>query len=84
MKADATVRPTGEIRLVQAATEGRIKSIKVKENQVVKKGNAIALLDNCQLQSKKRQILGNIRQNQLQRAQIDAQLKQSAKNSNDS
>ncbi|MHC5818797.1 MAG: HlyD family secretion protein, partial [Nostoc sp.] len=37
VKADATVRPTGEIRLVQAAAEGTIISIKVKENQVVKK-----------------------------------------------
>ncbi|MEH2251713.1 biotin/lipoyl-binding protein [Nostoc sp.] len=37
MKADATICPTGEIRLVQAATEGRITSIKVKENQVVKR-----------------------------------------------
>ncbi|MHC5833416.1 MAG: HlyD family secretion protein, partial [Nostoc sp.] len=63
------------IRLVQAAAEGTIISIKVKENQVVKKGDTIALIDNSQLQSKKSQILGNIQQNQLQRAQIDAQLK---------
>ncbi|MHC5825242.1 MAG: HlyD family secretion protein, partial [Nostoc sp.] len=75
VKADATVRPTGEIRLVQAAAEGTIISIKVKENQVVKKGDTIALIDNSQLQSKKSQILGNIQQNELQRAQIDAQLK---------
>jgi HlyD family type I secretion membrane fusion protein len=75
VKADATVRPTGEIRLVQAATEGTVTSIKVKENQVVKKGDEIALLDNSQLQSKKSQIIGNIRQNHLQRAQISAQLK---------
>ncbi|WP_442947809.1 biotin/lipoyl-binding protein [Nostoc sp.] len=30
-----------------------VTSIKVKENQVVKKGDAIALIDNSQLQSKK-------------------------------
>ncbi|MEH2423770.1 MAG: HlyD family efflux transporter periplasmic adaptor subunit [Nostoc sp.] len=75
VKADATVRPTGEIRLVQAAAEGTVINIKVKENQIVKKGDTIALIDNSQLQSKKNQILGNIQQNQLQRAQIDAQLK---------
>ncbi|MEH2241332.1 HlyD family secretion protein [Nostoc sp.] len=75
VKADATVRPTGEIRLVQAAAEGTVINIKVKENQVVKKGDTIALIDNSQLQSKKSQILGNIQQNQLQLAQIDAQLK---------
>ncbi|MCL6751241.1 HlyD family efflux transporter periplasmic adaptor subunit [Nostoc sp. CCCryo 231-06] len=75
VKADATVRPTGEIRLVQAAAEGTVTSIKVKENQVVKKGDTIALIDNSQLQTKKSQILGTIEQNQLQRSQIDAQLK---------
>ncbi|MEH1839952.1 MAG: HlyD family efflux transporter periplasmic adaptor subunit [Nostoc sp.] len=75
VKADATVRPTGEIRLVQAASEGTVTSIKVKENQVVKKGDTIALIDNSQLQTKKSQLLGTIEQNQLQRAQIDAQLK---------
>ncbi|MCC5615858.1 HlyD family efflux transporter periplasmic adaptor subunit [Nostoc sp. CHAB 5836] len=75
VKADATVRPTGEIRLVQAAAEGTVESIKVKENQVVKKGDTIALIDNSLLQSKKTQILGNIQQNQLQRSQIDGQLR---------
>jgi HlyD family type I secretion membrane fusion protein len=75
VKADATVRPTGEIRLVQAAADGSVVSIKVKENQVVKKGDTIALIDNSLLESKKTQILGNIQQNQLQRAQIDGQLR---------
>ncbi|MBD2451038.1 HlyD family efflux transporter periplasmic adaptor subunit [Nostoc sp. FACHB-152] len=73
--ANATVRPTGEIRLVQAAAEGTVTSIKVKENQVVKKGDEIALIEKSELQSKKSQIIGNIRQNQLQRSQINAQLK---------
>ncbi|MEA5626514.1 HlyD family secretion protein [Nostoc sp. UHCC 0251] len=75
VKANATVRPTGEIRLVQAAAEGTVINIKVKENQVVKKGDTIALIDNSALQSRKDEILGNIEQNQLQRAQFNAQLK---------
>ncbi|WP_375477485.1 HlyD family efflux transporter periplasmic adaptor subunit [uncultured Nostoc sp.] len=75
VKADGTVRPTGEIRLVQAAAEGTVRSIRVKENQVVKRGDEIALLYDTQLQSKKSQIAGNIRQNHLQRTQIDAQLR---------
>ncbi len=37
----ATVRPLGDLRIVQAATEGTVKSIKVKENQVVKQGEAM-------------------------------------------
>lgn len=60
---------------MQAASEGTVTSIKVKENQVVKKGDTIAFIDNSQLQTKKSQLLGTIEQNQLQRAQIDAQLK---------
>ncbi len=75
VKAAATVRPSGEIRIVQAATEGIVKSIKVQENQVVQQGDAIALIDNSQLQTKKSQLIGNIQQNQLQIAQISAQLK---------
>lgn len=74
VKSPATVRPTGEIRLVQAATEGTIQSIVVKENQIVKKGDVIAYINDSQLQTKKSQLQGNIQQNQLQIAQINAQI----------
>jgi len=74
VKAPATVRPTGELRIVQAATEGSVKSILVKENQVVKQGDEIAYIDNSRLQTQKRQLQGNIQQNQLQLAQIAAQI----------
>ncbi|MBD1898371.1 HlyD family efflux transporter periplasmic adaptor subunit [Trichocoleus sp. DQ-A3] len=74
VKAAAVVRPIGELRIVQAATEGTIKSISVKENQVVKQGDAIAILDNSQLQTKKSQLQGNIQNNQLQLSQIAAQI----------
>jgi HlyD family type I secretion membrane fusion protein len=74
VKAPATVRPTGELRIVQAAAEGPIKTIKVKENQVVREGDAIATIDDSQLQTKKSQLQGNIQQNQLQLTQIAAQL----------
>jgi HlyD family secretion protein len=46
----------------------------VKENQVVKKGDAIATIDNSRLQTQKRQLEGNIQQSQLQLAQIAAQI----------
>ena len=39
VKAQATVRPTGELRIVQAATSGLVTRIWVKENQLVKIGN---------------------------------------------
>lgn len=74
VKAAAVVRPTGDLRIVQASTEGTIKSISVKENQVVKQGDAIAILDNSQLQTKKSQLQGNIQNNQLQLSQIAAQI----------
>lgn len=75
VKAAANVRPSGEVRLVQSATEGSIKSILVKENQVVKQGDVIATIDDSQLQIKKSQLAGNIQQHQLQLAQLDAQIR---------
>lgn len=75
VKAAATVRPSGEIRIVQAALEGTIKTISVKENQVVKQGDAIATIDDSQLQTKKSQLQGNIQQSQLQLGQIAAQIR---------
>jgi multidrug efflux pump subunit AcrA (membrane-fusion protein) len=74
VRADATVRPSGEIRLVQATTEGTIKSIPVKENSPVKQGDAIASVDDSSLQTKKSQLQGNIQQNKLQINQINAQI----------
>lgn len=74
VKAAATVRPLGELRIVQAATEGTVKSISVKENQVVSKADVIAYVDNSQLQTKKSQLQGNLQQSRLQLTQIAAQI----------
>lgn len=75
VKAPAAVRPTGEILLVQAGTAGAVKRILVKENQVVKLGQVIATLDDSQLQTKKRQLEGDIQNGQRQLTQIAAQIK---------
>ncbi|UKO97201.1 HlyD family secretion protein [Nostoc sp. UHCC 0870] len=75
VKATAAVRPTGEIRLVQPKVEGTVKSILVKENQLVQRGDAIAHLEDEQLQIKRSQLQGNIQQGKLQLIQMDAQLK---------
>jgi HlyD family secretion protein len=75
VKANATVRPAGELRLVQPEIEGTIKSIHVKDNQLVKQGDIIAVLDSEQLQIKKSQLQGNIQQTNLQLVQIEAQIK---------
>ncbi|MDF5733422.1 MAG: biotin/lipoyl-binding protein, partial [Rhizonema sp. PD38] len=74
VKAQALVRPAGELRIVQAATEGQVMHISVKENQVVKKGTEIATIDDSRLQTKKSQLQSNIEQSHLQIVQINAQI----------
>ncbi len=74
VKAQASVRPAGELRIVQAATEGPVRNISVEGNQVVKKGDVIATLDDSRLQTKKSQLQSNIGQAQLQLGQINAQI----------
>jgi HlyD family type I secretion membrane fusion protein len=73
VKAPATMRPSGEIRVVQAEVEGVVNRIVVQENQAVKQGDAIAYLDDSQSQTQQRQLEGNIQQGQMQLAQIAAQ-----------
>ena len=74
VKGQAVVRPAGELRLVQAATEGQVMRVFVAENQVVKKGDVIATIDNSKLQTKKSQLQSNIGQSRLQLVQINAQI----------
>ncbi|MBD2449675.1 HlyD family efflux transporter periplasmic adaptor subunit [Nostoc sp. FACHB-152] len=74
VKGQAVVRPTGELRIVQAATEGQVMQIYVKENQEVKKGDTVATIDDSRLQTKKSQLQTNIQQAKLQLVQINAQI----------
>jgi HlyD family secretion protein len=74
VKAAATVRPTGEVRVVQSQVEGTVKSIFVKENQLVKSGDKIAQIDNEELLIERSQVKDNIQQSHLQIIQIDAQI----------
>lgn len=74
VKAPATLRPAGELRIVQAATEGIVKSLQVKENQTIQQGEVIAYLDDSRLKTKKSQLTNNIQQAKQQLAQIDAQV----------
>ncbi len=73
VKAAAIIRPIGETRVVQSKIEGTVKNILVKENQIVKLGEVIAILDTEQLLIKKSQLEENIKQNRLQIVQIYAQ-----------
>lgn len=75
VKVYAIVRPTGEVRVVQSEMEGTIKSIFVKENQVVKTGDVIAHIETDKLLIKKSELQGNIQQGNLQIMQINAQIR---------
>ncbi|MEH2371612.1 HlyD family secretion protein [Nostoc sp.] len=74
VQAQASLRPAGELRLVQAATEGPVMRIFVKENQIVKTGDAIASIDDSRLKTKKSQLESSIGQTKLQLVQINAQI----------
>ncbi|MEA5466242.1 HlyD family secretion protein [Leptothoe sp. PORK10 BA2] len=75
VKAPAMIRPEGDLRLVEATAAGRISQIVVRENDQVKAGDAIAYLDDTQLQTKLVQLETSATQNQQQLAQIDNQLR---------
>jgi HlyD family secretion protein len=75
VKVAATVRPAGDLRLVQAAVEGTVTKILVSENQKVKQGDAIAQIDDSRLQTQKSQLQSSIQQSELQIQQINAQIK---------
>jgi HlyD family secretion protein len=74
VKAAATVRPVGDVRLVQPEMEGTVESVLVTENQLVQRGDAIARLNTAQLQIKQSLLQSNIQQGKLQLMQIDAQI----------
>jgi multidrug efflux pump subunit AcrA (membrane-fusion protein) len=74
VKGQAVVRPAGELRIVQAATEGQVMQIYVKENQTLQKGDTIATIDDSRLQTKKNQLQTNIQQATLQLVQTVAQI----------
>ncbi|MBI4781657.1 MAG: HlyD family efflux transporter periplasmic adaptor subunit [Oscillatoriophycideae cyanobacterium NC_groundwater_1537_Pr4_S-0.65um_50_18] len=74
VKAPAVIRPAGELRLVQAATAGTVVQVRVTPNQIVKRGDVIAQIDDSQLQTKRSQLQNGIRQAQLQILQMQAQI----------
>ncbi len=75
VKSPGVVRPTGDLRVVQAAAPGTIERILVKENQPVKKGDVLATINASRLQTQFSQLQGNIQQNKQQLTQMAAQMK---------
>jgi multidrug efflux pump subunit AcrA (membrane-fusion protein) len=74
VKAEASVRPSGDLRIVQATAEGVVESILVKEHQVIKKGETIAIIDSSKLQTEQRQLRSKRQQTEAERVQVQAQI----------
>lgn len=78
VQAPASIRPVGELRLVQSAIEGSVMSISVRENQTVNKGDPIATIRDLRLESKlqtkRSQLIGEIQKAKYQIVAIDAQI----------
>lgn len=74
VRAEASVRPRGELQLVQAAAEGSVIRIFVQENQGIRKGDIIAKLDNSRLQIQKSQLQIQIQQTNSELEQIQSQI----------
>lgn len=74
VKAAATVRPVGEVRVIEATTPGVVTQILVQENQTVAAGVAIATLDNSESRTQIAQIQEQILQSEQEMAHVQAQL----------
>lgn len=74
IKVQALIRPEGELRLVQAATEGQVISIAVKNNQTVKRGDIIATINDSRLQTQKSLLQDSVQKSRLQLVQMNAQI----------
>ena len=70
VKAPAQIRPEGEIRVVEAAREGKITTITVKPNQKVEQGDIIAYLDDFDLKQDRQQLRNNLQATQAQIEQL--------------
>lgn len=75
VKAAAVVRPNGEVKLVQAPTEGTVIGIDVKENQTVTQGQPLVTLDASRFSTRQSQLQGSVEQNLQQLQQVSEQLK---------
>jgi multidrug efflux pump subunit AcrA (membrane-fusion protein) len=74
VKVPASIRPQGELRLIQPAITGTVQKIEVTENQLVTQGQTIAYVDDSRLRNQKSQLENSIQQSLLQLNPIDAQL----------
>ena len=74
VRARAIVRPAEELDLVQAAVDGQVSQILVKEGQAVKRGQAIATIDLARFKTQQNQLKKGIEQQKLQLGQLNSQI----------
>ena len=74
IKADARIRPNGELRIVQSPAIGKVKNISVIEYQVIHQGDVIVVLDDSELIIQSKKLQSSIEQNKIQLNQINAQI----------
>ena len=74
VKAPARIRPDGEIRIVQSAAGGKVKSIQVTSNQMLKQGDILVTIDDSELIIQKNQLQSSIEQDNIHLARTNAQI----------
>ena len=74
VKAQAAIRPAGELRIVQAQVEGPILNILVTQDQRIDEGSAIAFVDDSHLRTEQSKLQTALDNTSLQVAQLQAQL----------
>jgi len=74
VKAQAAIRPAGELRIVQAQVEGPIQEILVTQDQSVEEGSVIAYVDDSHLRSEQSKLHTALENASLQVVQLQAQL----------
>jgi multidrug resistance efflux pump len=78
IQAPASIRPIGELRVVQSTIEGSVQTIAVRENQTVQLGEQLATVKDLRLESKlqtkRNQLTGDINKAKQQVSAIDTQI----------
>ena len=74
VRAPATIRPEGDLRIVEASVAGTVDQITVKANDQIFAGDIVAYLDDAALRSQEQQLQVELSQTQQNLIQIKAQL----------
>jgi len=74
VRAQAAIRPAGELRIVQAQVEGPILEILVTQYQRVEEGSVVAYVDDSHLRTEQSKLQTVIENTSLQSVQLQAQL----------